>query len=169
LALGLLLHLPEPRLHAALWLFVLAHGLAKVSMFLAAGELQTILGSKRVKGMKGASQNVPIALAAFAVAGGSLVGLPPSGGFLAKWLLLQPLFEQPQHWPWALGVLFGTLMSAAYVFRVVAHGFDRARPNPPSIHPDRLAQWLALLPALLVWGLALISEPLLLWLGGLGR
>ncbi|HAJ85950.1 MAG TPA: NADH-quinone oxidoreductase subunit J, partial [Pseudomonas sp.] len=43
LALGLLLHLPEPRLHAALWLFVLAHGLAKVSMFLAAGELQTIL------------------------------------------------------------------------------------------------------------------------------
>ena len=41
------------------------------------------------------------------LAGGSLVGLPPSGGFLAKWLLLQPLFEQPQHWPWALGVLFG--------------------------------------------------------------
>ena len=35
------------------------------------------------------------------------MGLPPSGGFLAKWLLLQPLFEQPQHWPWALGVLFG--------------------------------------------------------------
>ena len=78
-------------------------------------------------------------------------------------MLLQPLFEQPQHWPWALGVLFGTLMSAAYVFRVVAHGFDRARPNPPSIHPDRLAQWLALLPAAGL-GLALISEPLLLWL-----
>ena len=77
LALGLLLHLDEPRLHAALWLFVLAHGLAKVSMFLAAGELQSILGSKRVTGMKGASQNVPIALAAFAVAGGSLIGLPP--------------------------------------------------------------------------------------------
>ena len=169
LALGLMLHLEEPRLHAALWLFVLAHGLAKVSMFLAAGELQTILGSKRVKGMKGASQNVPIALTAFAMAGGSLIGLPPSGGFLAKWLLLQPLFESPQHWPWALGVLLGTLMSAAYVFRVLSHGFDRARPNPPSIRADRLAQWLALLPALLVWGLALISEPLLLWLGGLGR
>ena len=169
LALGLLLHLKEPRLHAALWLFVLAHGLAKVSMFLAAGELQSILGSKRVKGMRGASQNVPIALGAFAVAGGSLIGLPPSGGFLAKWLLLQPLFENPQHWPWVVGVLLGTLMSAAYVFRVLTHGFNRARPNPPSIRADRLAQWLALLPALLVWGLALISEPLLLWLGGLGR
>ncbi|MCQ4325105.1 NADH-quinone oxidoreductase subunit J [Stutzerimonas stutzeri] len=169
LALGLLLRLEEPRLHAALWLFVLTHGLAKVSMFLAAGELQTILGSTRVQGMKGASQNVPVALTAFAVAGGSLIGLPPSGGFLAKWLLLQPLFERPQHWPWVLAVLLGTLMSAAYVFRVLAHGFDRVRPNPPSIHPDRLAQWLALLPGLLVWSLALISEPLLLWLGGLDQ
>src|SRR5690606_6524147 len=53
LGLGLLLHPDEPRLHAALGLFVLAHGLAKVSMFLAAGELQSILGSRRVRGMKG--------------------------------------------------------------------------------------------------------------------
>ncbi len=112
---------------------------------------------------------MPVAMATFAVAGGSLIGLPPSGGFLAKWLLLEPLFVQPQHWPWALGILLGTLMSAAYVFRVVALGFDRARPNPPSVAPDRLAQWLAMLPALLVLSLALISEPLLLWLGGVAR
>lgn len=169
LALGLLLHLEEPRLEAALWLFILAHGLAKVSMFLAAGELQRVLGTRRVRALKGASQNMPVAMATFAVAGGSLIGLPPSGGFLAKWLLLEPLFVQPQHWPWALGILLGTLMSAAYVFRVVALGFDRARPNPPSVAPDRLAQWLAMLPALLVLSLALISEPLLLWLGGVAR
>ncbi|MBA1273230.1 complex I subunit 5 family protein [Stutzerimonas azotifigens] len=169
LALGLLLRWQEPSLSAALWLFVLAHGLAKVSMFLAAGELQYTLGSKRVRALKGASQTMPLALFAFAVAGGSLIGLPPSGGFLAKWLLLQPLFQQPQHWPWAIGVLLGTLASAAYVFRVVALGFDRARPTPASFHPDRLAQWLAMLPALLVWCLALISKPLLLWIGGVSQ
>lgn len=169
LALGLLLRWQEPRMTAALWLFILAHGLAKVSMFLAAGELQRVLGTRRVRALKGASQNMPVAMATFAVAGASLIGLPPSGGVLAKWLLLQPLFERPQHWPWALGVLLGTLMSAAYVFRVVALGFDRARPNPPSTVPDRLAQWLAMLPALLVLSLALISEPLLLWLGGVAR
>ena len=66
-------------------------------------------------------------------------------------------------------MLLGTLMSAAYVFRVVALGFDRASPNPPSVVPDRLAQWLAMLPALLVLSLALISEPLLLWIGGVAR
>jgi multicomponent Na+:H+ antiporter subunit D len=164
LALGLLLHWQRTDLSAALWLFVIAHGLAKVSMFLAAGEMQATLGSKRVAALKGASQSMPVAMFAFAVAGGSLIGLPPSGGFVAKWVLLMPLLETPAHWPWALAVLLGTLASAAYVFRVVALSFSRADPLPRRLDPDPFAQWLALIPALLVWGLALISEPLILWL-----
>lgn len=166
LALGLLLHWEKPELHVALWLFVLAHGLAKVSMFLAAGEIQATLGSKRVADLQGATQTMPVAVFAFTVAGGSLIGLPPSGGFLAKWMLLQPLFVEPANWPWAFGVLIGTLMSAAYVFRVVALTFNRAKPTRPDYRPDPFAQWLAMLPALLVWGMALISEPLILWLTG---
>ncbi|GAB3381232.1 proton-conducting transporter transmembrane domain-containing protein [Azotobacter armeniacus] len=169
LGLGLLLHWREPRLEAALWLFVFAHGLAKVAMFLAAGELQRGSGSRRVQALVGASQSLPLAMLAFGMAGSSLVGLPPSGGFLAKWLLLQPLLEQPQRWPWALGVLLGTLMSGAYVFRVVALGFGRAGSPSPARRQDRLAHWLALLPALLAWGLAPFVEPLLLWLDEVAR
>lgn len=164
LALGLLLHWQQSELSVALWLFVLAHGLAKVSMFLAAGEMQATLGSNRVASLKGATQTMPIAMFAFAVAGGSLIGLPPSGGFVAKWVLLQPLLTEPAHWPWALGVLLGTLVSAAYVFRVVALSFDRADPTPPDYNPDLFAQWLAMLPALTVWSLALFSQPLIAWL-----
>lgn len=163
LALGLLLYWQDPTMSTALWLFVIAHGLAKVSMFLAAGEMQATLGSQRVSALKGASQTMPIAMFAFAVAGGSLVGLPPSGGFVAKWVLLQPLFMEPAHWPWALGVLLGTLVSAGYVFRVVAIAFDRAEPTPPDHDPDTSAQWLAMLPALVVWAMALMSEPLIQW------
>jgi len=164
LALGLLLHWQDPGLSVALWLFVLAHGLAKVSMFLAAGEMQATLGSRRVLALKGATQTMPLAMFAFTLAGASLIGLPPSGGFLAKWVLLMPLLAEPQHWPWALAVLLGTLASAAYVFRVVVLSFDRAEPIPTDFSPDRFAQWLAMLPALVVWGLALIAEPLLRWL-----
>ncbi len=169
LSLGLLLHWQETELSVALWLFVLAHGLAKVTMFLAAGEIQGTLGSKRVSALKGATQTMPVAMFAFAVAGGSLIGLPPSGGFVAKWVLLQPLLAEPANWPWAAGVLLGTLASAAYVFRVVAITFNRADENPPDYDPDPFAQWLAMLPALLVWGMALVSEPLILWLGETAR
>ncbi len=168
MALGLLLTWQLPQMHIALWLFVIAHGLAKASLFLAAGEMQTTLGTKRVSGLRGATQTVPVAMFAFAVAGGSLIGLPPSGGFLAKWVLLEPLLSQPQNWPWAFGVLLGTLVSAAYIFRVVALSFDRARINPPDTRPDRLGHWMALLPALMVWGMALTGDWLIRLLAGGG-
>ncbi len=169
LALGLLLHWRQLDMLVALWLFVVAHGLAKATMFLAAGEMQETLGSKKVTTLRGASQTMPVAMFAFAVAGGSLIGLPPSGGFLAKWVLLQPLFQEPGRWGWALGVLLATLISAAYVFRVVTLAFDRARPMPPDFSPDSMAQWLTMLPALLVWGMALIGEPLIIWLTGVAN
>tara|TARA_R110002072_G_scaffold136124_2_gene278281 strand:+ start:269125 stop:270558 length:1434 start_codon:yes stop_codon:yes gene_type:complete len=168
MALGLLMTWQMPQMHIALWLFVIAHGLAKASLFLAAGEMQSTLGTKRVSGLRGATQTVPVAMFAFAVAGGSLIGLPPSGGFLAKWVLLEPLLSQPEYWPWAIGVLIGTLVSAAYVFRVVATAFDRARINPPDTKPHRLGHWLALIPALVVWGMALIGEWLIRLLAGGG-
>jgi len=164
LALGLLLHWQEAELHVALWLFVLAHGLAKVSMFLAAGEMQATYGSRRISALQGATETMPIAMFAFAVAGGSLIGLPPSGGFIAKWVLLQPTFQEVAYWPWALGIFLGTLMSAAYVFRVVALSFDQSPHVGPPPKTDKVAQWLTLLPALLVWGMALTSQPLIVWL-----
>lgn len=168
MALGLLLTWQLPQMHVALWLFVIAHGLAKASLFMAAGEMQNTLGTKRVSGLRGATQTVPVAMFAFAVAGGSLIGLPPSGGFLAKWVLLEPLLSEPHNWPWAFGVLLGTLVSAAYIFRVVAISFDRARINPPDIRPDRLGHWLSLLPALMVWGMALVGDRLIRLLSGGG-
>lgn len=164
LALGLLLAWELPRLHLALWLFVLAHGLAKVSMFLAAGEMQETLRSRRVSALRGATQTMPVAMFAFAVAGGSLIGLPPSGGFLAKWELLLSVVQQPERWPWLVVILLATLLSAAYVFRVTVIAFGSVAGDSPPAQVDRPAQWLALLPALLVWGMALVSTPLIFWL-----
>lgn len=166
MGLGLLLFLQQRIYAVALWLFVLAHGLAKVSMFLAAGEMQTLLGSKRVTAMRGATQTVPISMSAFAIAGVSLIGIPPTGGFLAKWVLLEPLFSRAGHWPWAFGVLLGTFVSAAYVFRAIGFGFHQAAINREPRDADRVSQLLALLPALLVWLMAFAGVDLIGWLSG---
>ncbi|WP_240224037.1 complex I subunit 5 family protein [Rheinheimera hassiensis] len=161
LALGLLLQFNQPLFAAALWLFVLAHALAKAACFLAIGEMTATLGGKRLNTLKGASQTMPLAMFAFAVAGGSLIGLPPSGGFLAKWALLQGLWLQGDQLLYLLAIVVVTLLSAAYVFRVVALAFDRAKPVKPDFAPHIVPQWLALLPALAVWAMTLYSEPLL--------
>ncbi|GHG67730.1 cation:proton antiporter [Alishewanella longhuensis] len=160
LALALMLSFNLPVFTAALWLFVMAHALAKAACFLSIGEMQQTLGVKKVAQLKGASQTMPLAMFAFAVAGGSLIGLPPSGGFLAKWVMLLGLWQAQQYFL-LLVLLVATLVSAAYIFRVVVLAFDRAEPTAPDFSPQLLPQWLALLPALAVWAMAFFSMPLL--------
>jgi formate hydrogenlyase subunit 3/multisubunit Na+/H+ antiporter MnhD subunit len=105
----------------------ISHALAKAAMFMAAGLIYTVLGHDRVGDLRGVGQALPMTVAAFAFAGASLVGLPPSGGFLAKWLLISAAVVSAQWW-WALVMLVGGLLTAAYVFLVVV----RAMEAPPA-------------------------------------
>ncbi len=103
-------------------LMLVAHALAKAGMFLAAGNLVLAVGSPHIADLTGISRFRPLSLMSFGLAGVSLMGLPPSAGFTAKWLLLQSALASGQ-WVW-IGVLVGGgLLSAAYVFRVFAHAF----------------------------------------------
>ncbi|WP_304639481.1 complex I subunit 5 family protein [Pseudomonas sp.] len=164
LALGLLLRWQQPSMTAALWLFILAHALAKASLFLLAGEMQESITTRRVARLVASAQSMPVALFGFALAGGSLIGLPPSGGFVAKWLMLREILRVPEHWPWAVGLLLGTLATAAYILRIAVLSVSTRRPPHELSQPDTGAQWLALLPALCAWLLALWTQPLMAWL-----
>ena len=55
----------------------------------------------------------------FGLGGMSLMGLPPSGGFVAKAMLLTAAVAEGQWW-WALVVLAGGLLAGGYVFLVLA-------------------------------------------------
>lgn len=97
----------------------ISHATAKAAMFLAAGLIYATLGHDRVADLRGAGQALPMTILAFALAGASLIGLPPSGGFLAKWLLLSAAMSSAQWW-WGLAMLAGGLLTSVYVFTVVA-------------------------------------------------
>jgi NADH:ubiquinone oxidoreductase subunit 2 (subunit N) len=56
---------------------------------------------------------------AFGLGGMSLMGLPPSGGFVAKAMLLVAAMAEGQWW-WAVVILVGGLLAAGYMFRVFA-------------------------------------------------
>lgn len=104
-------------------LHVIAHGFAKAAMFLAAGTLVLALGAQRLQDFAGVSRTMPLSLFAFGLAGVSLMGLPPSGGFNAKWLLLQSAIHSAQ-WHWVVVIIAGGLVTAAYIFRVFRVSFD---------------------------------------------
>ncbi len=110
---------------AAVVYFMVAHALAKAAMFLAAGNIQSCCGHDRVDQLQGLARSQPVAVFTFAIAGISLIGLPPSGGFIAKWLLLNTAITTGQWW-WVIVMLGGGLLAALYIGRVLNVAFSQA-------------------------------------------
>ena len=102
--------------------FILSHAAAKASMFLAAGTLLSATESDRLAHLGGISQCIPLPMFAFSIAGAGLIGLPPSGGFIAKWLFLKSALTGGQ-WAYLVVILLGGLLTATYVFRVFSRAF----------------------------------------------
>ncbi len=138
-------------------IFLGAHACAKTAMFLTAGNILRAAGHDRIKDLDGITHVLPISAFAFGLAGLSLVGLPPSGGFAGKWMLLSAILAQGQWW-WMVVMLVGSLLAAAYVIRVLTHAFTKvdepATPNP--IPP--VMEWTALVLAVLAVGLGLVAS-----------
>lgn len=133
--------------------FALAHGCAKGAMFLAAAAVQKAAGGDRLDQLDGLGQRLPLAGLAFGFAVVSLLGLPPSGGFIAKWSLLQAAVLSGQWW-WVPVIVVGTLLGAAYALRVI--GPSLAQPQavrtPLRAPPGMLGAALLLAAAALSLG-----------------
>jgi formate hydrogenlyase subunit 3/multisubunit Na+/H+ antiporter MnhD subunit len=103
----------------------ISHAFAKAAMFMAAGLIAEALGHDRISGIAGIGRALPLTVFAFALGGVSLVGLPPSGGFIAKAMLLTAAVAEGQWW-WAVVVLTGGLLAGGYVFLVLARALADA-------------------------------------------
>ena len=134
----------------------LSHAAAKSAMFLAAGCIILAAGRDDLAGIAGLATPLPRSLIALALASVSLMGLPPSGGFVAKWLLLEGALRSAQWW-WAVTILVGGLLSAAYSFRMLRQAFAPAPPERTVAAVPRTLETSALLLALLSLGLGLLA------------
>jgi len=149
--------------------FAISHALAKAAMFLAAGSIVRALGDDRIVGIVGIATHLPVATYAFGIGGMTLIGLPPSGGFVAKWLMISAAFQSGQWW-WAVVMLVGGILTAGYVFVVLGQELSLSSsdrevefsPVPRSLEYSAMA--LAL--AALALGVR-IAEPLALLRVGL--
>jgi len=126
---------------------VVSHALAKAAMFMAAGNILRFGGHDRIADLDRVAQRLPLTLTAFALAGVSSMGLPPSGGFIAKWLLLEEAMRSGQWW-WVIILILGGLLAAAYVFKVIGHAFTQAEVTHKARAVPASMEWTALALAL---------------------
>lgn len=117
--------LSESGLEGAL-LHLMSHVASKGCLFLAAGVFIYKLHKRNVKDLKGVGKQMPITMWCFTIASLSLVGIPPLGGFLSKWVIAGAAIES------GTGVfaflppvilLISALLTAGYLLPVVVDAF----------------------------------------------
>src|SRR5215475_12521067 len=137
----------------------ISHATAKAAMFMAAGLIYKALGHDRIAELRGIGRALPISVLAFALGGVALMGLPPSGAYLAKKLLLDAAAETGQWW-WDFVLQAGGFLTASYVVLVLAHAlWPAGEPVKLRVPVPRLQEAAALALALcsVLLGLATIG------------
>ena len=135
---------------------LLSHAAAKTAMFMAAGNIRYFGGHDRIADLDRVAQRLPLTITAFALAGVSIMGLPPSGGFIAKWLLLEAAIRSEQWW-WGIILILGGLLSAAWVFRVVGYAFTQAKASHEARVVPATMEWPVLAMAMIAILLGLFA------------
>ena len=131
-----------------------SHAFAKAAMFMSAGLIAASLGHDRIAELGGLARARPACLLAFALAGVSLVGLPPSGGFAAKWMLLSAAIDSGQWW-WAVVIVIGGLLTGAYLVLVLMRSM--ATPDQPAAPMLPVPAWSVAVPLALALVAALMG------------
>jgi multicomponent Na+:H+ antiporter subunit D len=118
------------------------HAASKITLFLCAGSIYVSAHKTEVSQMSGLARKMPWTMAAFAVASLSLVGLPPTSGFISKWYLAVGSLERGS--AWVLGVLLASsLLSAAYLAPIVYKAYFEEAPDA-ELHAVREVPWMVI-------------------------
>ncbi len=131
---------------------IINHATFKAALFMLAGIVDHEAHTRSLRRLGGLRTLMPVTFALTALASLSMAGIPPLNGFLSKEMMLQEAAATVWLTPWAMGLLAtaGALLSVAYSFRLLAHGFlGPVRSDyPHAPHDPGPGLWLA--PALLV-------------------
>ena len=139
-------------------LHVMSHASSKGCLFLCAGVFIYKYGKRRVDELVGIGKQMPIVMWCFLFASLSLVGIPPMGGFLSKWVIALGIADDGMRVLSILPIvilLISALLTAGYLFPVVFRAFFPGRDVETSDEEDE-APWLMTVPMILLCGVSLV-------------
>ncbi len=139
-------------------LHVMSHASAKGCLFLCAGVFIYKYGKRRVDELVGIGKQMPIVMWCFLAASLSLVGIPPMGGFLSKWVIALSVADNGVKILSVLPIvilLISALLTAGYLFPVAFKAFFPGKDAQVSEERDE-APWLMTVPMILLCGVSLV-------------
>ena len=141
---------------------IVDHGLAKACFFLCSGAFIYTRGIRRVEHLRGAGRQMPWTCAAFSLAAFSVIGIPPTAGFISKWYLVTGAVDAGLY---AYGAVFllGGILAAFYCLRIVYYMFFARAEEGTWQSGKKEAPWQMLAPICLL-SLATLAMGLLYFL-----
>lgn len=141
----------------AVVIHMVSHGFAKAAMFLAAGAIVATTGRDDLAALRGLASRMPRATLAFALGGMVLMGLPPGGNFVSKWLYVESAVGSGQWW-WVAVIGVGTLLAGAYLFRILRLFLALPADDLDVREAGALMTWPAVILAVLALALGLMAS-----------
>ncbi len=108
-------------------LHIVVHAFGKITLFFAAGSIYTASHKTKVSELDGIGRRMPWTMGAFAIGALSMIGVPPTAGFISKWFILQGVLQAESVFA-LIVIVLSTLLNAAYFLPIVYAAFFRKPP-----------------------------------------
>ncbi len=97
---------------------IVAHAFGKITLFFAAGAIYVASKKTELPQLRGIGRQMPWTMAAFSIGALSMVGVPPTAGFVSKWYILAGAF-QADNYVAIFTIIVSTALNAAYFLPII--------------------------------------------------
>ncbi|MBP1884061.1 monovalent cation/H+ antiporter subunit D family protein [Sinorhizobium mexicanum] len=110
---------------------IAAHAFSKITLFFCAGSIYCASGKRNISDMAGIGRRLPWTMGAFFVASLSMIGVPPTAGFVSKWYLTLGSVQAGEV-AFLIVLLASSVLNAAYFLPVSYVAFFGAEAQESS-------------------------------------
>jgi len=142
---------------------MVSHAFGKITLFFAAGAIYTASKKVDITELRGIGRRMPWTMTAFTIGALSMIGVPPTAGFVSKWYILAGAF-QADNYVALFTLIASTVLNAAYFLPIIYWAwFSEESPGPGKQHGEApLAMVVALtITAALTIGFFFFNQPVI--------
>jgi multicomponent Na+:H+ antiporter subunit D len=110
---------------------MVAHAFGKITLFFAAGAIYTASKKTEIAELAGIARRMPWTMAAFTIGALSMIGVPPTAGFVSKWYILAGAF-QSNNYVAIFTIIISTVLNAAYFLPILFLAWLRPETTRPA-------------------------------------
>ncbi len=107
---------------------MVAHAFGKITLFFAAGAIYVASKKTELIQLRGIGRRMPWTMTAFTIGALSMIGVPPTAGFVSKWFILAGAFEAESYIA-IFTIVASTVLNAAYFLPIIFMAWFASEPE----------------------------------------